>query len=47
LLPAVKILLRDLPPGQRRVAESLVQGDGRTYREVAADLQLSGGTVKN
>src|SRR5207248_1272927 len=48
LPPEVKAIFAKLPPGQRRVAEALIDGDeyGRTYREVAELLQLSGGTVR-
>jgi transposase len=38
--------LSSLPKGQRRVAEALIGGNkARTYREVAARLELSLGTV--
>jgi hypothetical protein len=38
--------LTPLPAGQRRVAEALIEGKkARTYREVAAQLELSLGTV--
>lgn len=37
--------LANLPPGQRRVASSLIEGKGKSYQGVAEELELSIGTV--